>query len=254
MAEQGSRFDRLARGGARAPRERRASEGGFTLIELLIATSVLSVICLLIYSAFSGMRSSKLGVERIDDRNHEGREALRRIARELSSAYISMHKPLDPMFVVVKTAFVSTRGTPADRLDFNSFSNHRFDRNSHESDQCELSYFGSPDPRQSGVTDLARRVSARLDAKPDKGGRVDVLATDIDLFRLKFLDPLTGMWAETWDSTDTITHFNQLPIYVHVKLVLNGGRRSSAGRGQGTLKFETKVAIPMYKPLSFAIE
>jgi general secretion pathway protein J len=110
------------------------------------------------------------------------------------------------------------------------------------------------DKKQGGVTDLVRRISPRLDVRPDKGGRVEVLATDIDLFKLRYLDPLTGQWAETWDSTSTVTHTNQLPIYVHVKLVLNGGRRSLAGGGQGTLLFETKIPIQMYQPLSFGIE
>jgi len=233
---------------------RRSGESGFTLIELLIATGVLAAICMLVYTAFAGMRNSKEGVERIDDRIHEGREALRRFTQELSSAYISMHRPFDPTLVVVKTAFIGTRGTPADRIDFNSFSNRRFDKNSHESDQCELSYFGLSDRKQSGVTDLVRRISPRLDAKPDKGGRVEVLATDIDLFKLRYLDALTGQWTEAWDSTDTVTHTNQLPIYIHVKLVLNGGRRSYVGRGQGTLKFETKIPLQMYQPLTFAIE
>jgi general secretion pathway protein J len=232
----------------------RARVRGFTLIEMLIAVGVLAWISMLIYSAFSGMRSSKEGVGRIDDRNHEGREVFRRISRELSSAYVSLHRSLDPMLLVVKTAFIGTRGTPADRLDFNSFSHRRYDRNVHESDQCELSYFGSADTKNAGVFDLVRRESAKLDTKPEKGGRVDVLATDIDLFKLKYLDPLTGMWAETWDSTDTTTHTNQLPVYAHVKLVLNGGRRTFFHRAQGTLRFETKVAIQMYKPLSFAIE
>jgi general secretion pathway protein J len=235
-------------------RTRRPRAAGFTLIELLIAVGVLSAICVLIYSAFAGMRSSKEGVERIDDRLHEGRETMRRLTRELSSAYISMHRPDVQQFVVLKTAFIGTRGTPADRLDFNSFANRRFDKNSHESDQCELSYFGMADKKQGGVTDLVRRISPRLDVRPDKGGRVEVLATDIDLFKLRYLDPLTGQWAETWDSTSTVTHTNQLPIYVHVKLVLNGGRRSLAGGGQGTLLFETKIPIQMYQPLSFGIE
>jgi general secretion pathway protein J len=233
---------------------RRPAARGFTLIEMLIAIVVLAVICMLIYGAFAGMRSSKEGVERIDDRYHEGREALARFTRELSSAYISLHRPIDLTYLVQKTAFIGTRGTPADRIDFNAFANRRLDRNSHESDQCELSYFGSPTPKDQGLTDLVRRVSPRLDLKPDKGGRVDVLATDIDLFKLKYLDPLTGMWSETWDSTDTLTHTNQLPIYVHVKLVLNGGRRKTAAHGRATLRFETKIAIPMYQPLSFAIE
>ena len=231
----------------------RASRSGFTLIELIIATGVLAWIAMLIYSAFAGMRSSKEGVGRIDDRHHEGREALRRIARELASAYVSVQRPLDPSLLVVKTAFIGTHGTPADRVDFNAFANRRFDRNSHESDQCELSYLGASSPKEGGY-DLIRRISARLDQKPEKGGRFDVLASDIDLFKLRYLDPLTGMWVETWDSTDATTHLNQLPIYVHVKLVLNGGRRGHLGRSQGTLRFETKISISMYQPLSFAVE
>jgi general secretion pathway protein J len=221
---------------------------------MFIAAGILAAVCMLIYAAFSGMRTSKEGVERIDDRFHEGREALRRITRELSSAFISMHRPINLTYLVVQTAFIGTRGSPADRVDFDAFANRRFDRNSHESDQCELSYYGSPDPKQSGVTDLVRRINPRLDLKPQKGGRIDVLAADIDLFKLKYLDPLTGQWVETWDSTDTLQHTNQLPYYVHVRLVLNGGRRAGASRGQGTLKFETKVSIPMYQPLSFALE
>jgi general secretion pathway protein J len=233
---------------------RRAGIRGFTLIEMLIAVGVLAWVSMLIYGAFAGMKSSKEGVERIDDRNHEGREALRRISRELSSAYVSLHRQVDPMLLVVKTAFVGTRGTPADRLDFNSFSHRRYDRNAHESDQAELSYFGSPDTKNAGVFDLVRRENPKLDTKPEKGGRIDVLATDIDLFKLKYLDPMTGMWAETWDSTDVATRNHQLPVYVHVKLVLNGGRRSFFHRARGTLRFETKIPIQMYRPLSFAIE
>jgi general secretion pathway protein J len=232
---------------------RRSSERGFTLIEMLIAVGVLAAICVLIYGAFAGMRGSKEAVGRIGDRNHEGREALRRISRELSSAYLSLHKPLDPNLLVQATAFIGTRGTPADRIDFVAFAHRRLDRNAHESDQCEISYYGSPDPKDTAVTDLVRRTSARIDLYPEKGGRVDVLATDIDLFELKYLDPQTGMWTESWDSTDA-THENQMPAYVHVTLVLNGGRRAAAGRGQGTLRFETKIGIPIHRPLSFAIE
>jgi general secretion pathway protein J len=232
----------------------KGGERGFTLIEMFIAAFILAFVCMLIYGAFAGMRSSKEGVGRIDDRFHEGREALRRISNELSAAYVSLHKPINVTFQQVKTSFIATRGTPADRVDFNAFANQRFDKNSHDSDQCEISYFGSSDPKLQGVTDLVRRMSPRPDLKPQRGGRIDVIASDIDLFRLKYLDPLTGQWIETWDSTDTLTHTNQLPIYVHVKLVLNGGRRAAAGRGQGTMTFETKVAIPMYQPLSFAIE
>ncbi|HET7542533.1 MAG TPA: prepilin-type N-terminal cleavage/methylation domain-containing protein, partial [Polyangiaceae bacterium] len=184
---------------------RMPGDRAFTLVELLVAISVLSLISVLIYSAFASMKRSREGISRIDDRYREGRLAMTRMVRELQSAYISLHVPINSSLLVQKTAFIATTGTPADRLDFNSFSNRRLDKNSHTSDQCELSYFGSPNPDVSGVTDLARRISTLLDLEPKKGGRVEVLATDIDLLDLQYLDPLTGNWVETWDTTSTVT-------------------------------------------------
>ena len=225
-----------------------------TLVELLIAVSVLAMISVLIYSAFSGMRTSRDGIQRMGDRYREGRIALSRIARELSSAYISGHDPIDLSLKVQQTAFVATQGTPADRLDFNSFGYRRLDRDAHESDQAEISYFGSTDPDQNGVTDLARRVSPLLDLEPQTGGRVDVLATDIDLFDLEFLDPLTGMWDERWDTTSAVEQENRLPLQVRIILVLNGGRRSRRDGGQDTIRLVTKVPIQMPMPLTFATQ
>ncbi|HYP98644.1 MAG TPA: prepilin-type N-terminal cleavage/methylation domain-containing protein [Polyangiaceae bacterium] len=227
---------------------------GFTLVELLVAIVVLSLISLLIYNAFASMKRSREGIERVDDRYREGRLAMTRMVRELQSAYISLHAPINNSLLVQKTAFIGTTGTPADRIDFNSFSNRRMDKNSHVSDQCELSYFGSPNPDISGVTDLARRISTQLDLEPKKGGRVDVLATDIDLFDLQYLDPMTGNWVETWDTTSTITgQPARLPVQMRVLLVLNGGSRQGYDRGQGTIRLVTKIALPIDTGLNFAV-
>jgi general secretion pathway protein J len=179
---------------------------------------------------------------------------LQRIAYELSGAYISAHAPPDQNLVAVRTAFVGVRDTPAARIDFNSFSNRRFDKDSKQSDQAEISYFGSPNPDGSGVLDLARRISPFLDLEPEHGGRVEVLATDIDLFELNYLDAQTGDWVEKWDSTQSIGQHNLLPLQVRVLLVLNGGARTSAERSRQPLRFLTKVALAMRDPLTFAVE
>jgi general secretion pathway protein J len=227
---------------------------GFTLVELLVAIVVLSMISVLIYNAFASMKRSREGIERVDDRYREGRLAMARMARELQSAYISLHAPINTSLLIQRTAFVGSTGTPADRLDFNSFSNRRMDKNSHVSDQCELSYFGSPNPDLSGVTDLARRISTTLDLDPKKGGRVEVLATDIDLFDLQYLDPLTGNWLDTWDTTQTVTgQPARLPVQVRIVLVLNGGSRQGYERGQGTIRLMTKVSLPIDNALNFAV-
>jgi general secretion pathway protein J len=228
------------------------SARGFTLIELLIAISILAMLSLLIYGAFAGMRKTKTGLERISDRYREGRTAMARISRYLQSAYISAHVPINASLTVVKTAFSATAGTPADRLDFNAFSNIRRDQNSHVSDQAEISYFGSRNPEENNVTDLVRRISEYPDNEPAKGGRVEVLCTDIELFELEYLDPQTGTWIETWDTTQAAGQPNRLPLQVRVNLVLKGGRRPKDDSNRDSLRFQTQIALPMQNPLNFA--
>ncbi len=83
---------------------------------------------------------------------------------------------------------------------------------------------------------------------------MEVLATDIDLFDLQYLDPLTGQWVDTWDSTQAIGQPNRMPLQVRVLLVLNGGRRTSESNGRQTIRFMTSVDIPIQHPLTFATQ
>jgi len=233
-------------------RRARAFERGFTLLEVLISIAILTAITSLLYGAFSALKHSKDGLSRVQDRQREGRIAMARMTRELQSAYISAHVPINQALMVQKTIFKGERGTPADRLDFTAFANKRLEKNAHVSDQCELSYFGSPNPDGSGTTDLVRRIDEQLDLEPTKGGRIEVLATDIDLFDLQYLDAQTGQWQEAWDTSQTTGQPDRLPLQVRIILVLNGGARSGTDRGRGTLRFVTKVGLNMLQPLTFA--
>jgi type II secretory pathway component PulJ len=225
-----------------------------TLIELLIAMAVLAFISIMMYSAIDGMRRSRDGVERIADRYREGRMAMTRIGHELNSAYLSEHAPILPSLRVMKTIFKAERGSPASRLDFNSFSNRRLQTDARESDQLEISYYGSEDPDNRGVTDLARRVSTRIDALPQEGGHVDVLATDIDLFLLEYLDPLTGKWREDWDTTSVIGQKGRLPLQAKIVLVLNDAQRTRVGGSRGKLRLVAKVPLYIQETLTFALK
>jgi general secretion pathway protein J len=225
---------------------------GLTLIEVLVAISILTMISVLLYTAFSGLKNSKDGISRLNDRYHEGRSAMRRIGFELQTAFLSGHIPIDLSLLVNQTAFLGVRGSPTARVDFTAFANHRFDQGVRQSDQAEVAYFGSPNPDEPDVTDLVRRLSPRIDLEPDRGGRVEVLATDISAFELRYYDPLIGDWIETWDTTQDLRQPNRLPLYVEVRLLLNGGRRSSFSGEQNPIEFMSKVMIPIREPLTFA--
>lgn len=227
---------------------------GFTLIEVLVAIAILAAIATVIYSAFSGMKRSKEGIERVNDRHREGRLAMSRMVRELQSAFISLHQPIPPVQPVQKTIFKGTRGSPGDRIDFASFSHRRLVENSRETDQQELSYFAEPDTERSGVVNLVRRMSPRIDLYPEKGGKIEILATDIELFKVEYLDAATGQWTDRWDTSQATEQVGRLPLQVRLVLVLNGGTRHSADRGQGTIRLVTKVSLPMTQGLTFATQ
>jgi general secretion pathway protein J len=225
----------------------RASSRALTLLEVLVSISILAMVSVLIYGAFDGMSRARTGIGRLNQRYREGRLAMRRIATELSSAFLSAHQPLNQALAVRTTVFIGTNGTPADRLDFTSFSHVRVTRDTHESDQNELSYFGSQDPEVSGKTDLARREASIIDLDPTRGGQVLVLAEDIDLFDLHYLDAVTGMWQERWDSTQAMNQLGRLPLQVKITLVLRNGP------GAKNVPLVARVPISIQTPLSFAI-
>lgn len=231
----------------RRGRTRGKWQRGFTLLEIMVAMSVLAMVSVLIYGAFDGLSKGKKTLGGVNDRYHQGRAAMERIVHELSSAFLSMHQPLTVQQIRRKTLFKSTNNSPADRLDFTSFSHRRLVRDSHESDQNEISYFGSPDPKMSTKIDLARREDTIIDIEPERGGEVNVLVEDIDLFDLKFLDPLSSQWLDTWDTTQATGQPNRLPLEIKIKLVLRGVDGKP-------IQFMTKTRQPMLAPLNFAAQ
>ena len=140
------------------------------------------------------------------------------------------------------------------RVDFTAFAHRRLDRDAKESDQAEISYFGSEDPERSGVNDLARRVQTPIDLEPGRDGRVEVLARDIDLFKLEYLDPLSNEWVDRWDTTETTGQPGRLPLRIRVLLVLNGGQRKGVDLSREPIQLMTMVALPIQQPLRFATQ
>lgn len=243
----GARVNALVRVKRDMRRLMRIARRGFTLIEVMVSISIVALISMLIFGAFTGMARSRDNMLLVTDRYQQGRNAIDRMARELSSAFISGHEPFNQVQFQRETAFIGTDQRPADRIDFAAFANVRLGRDSHESDQAELSYFAARNPDTGGI-DLVRRIQRHLDDDPTKGGVVQVMVENIDSFDVKYMDSLTNEWVDSWDTTQAAGQPARLPTYVWIRLVLIDHV------GEPSVVFQTKANITMQLPLIFATQ
>lgn len=228
-------------------RRLRRSQRGMTLLEVLVSLGVLVMISLLIYGAFDSLSRGRKGEAMRVDRARQGRDAIDRITREISSSFLSMHQPTTLALQTRQTGFIATNGSQFDRLDFTAFAHRRIEGDVKESDQCEIGYFVVKDPDREDKMDLVRREQSPIDTDMKRGGVVNVLAEDVERFDIKYLDPLSGTWGDTWDTSQLTAQLNRLPLEVQVTLELKGVRNSPP------YKFTTKFMVPMQQPLSFGI-
>jgi len=218
-----------------------------TLLEVLVSLGVLAMISLLIYGAFDSLSRGRKGEALRVDRARQGRDAMARMTHEIQSAFLSMHNPQNISLVTRQTAFIGTSSGNYDRLDFASFAHRRIEKEAKESDQSEIGYFVVKDPDKEDKMDLVRREQAPPDFEPKKGGVINVIAEDIELFDIRYLDPITGQWIENWDTLQLTGQLNRLPLEVKITLILKPVRNTPAFR------YVTKVLLPMQQPLSFGI-
>jgi general secretion pathway protein J len=219
-----------------------------TLLEIIVSMAILAMIALLIYGAVDSLSRGKKSEAMRAERGRQGRAALLRMVRELSGAFISMHIPNNPALQTTQTLMAAQNSTQFDRIDFTTFAHRRVQADSKESDQAEVGYFVTKDPEKDGKNDLVRREQYPIDYDAKKGGVVNVIAEDVESFDIRFLDPLSGQWLESWDTTQAATgQAGRLPYEVSITIVL-------ANVPPGVEKtYTTKVVIPMTQPLSFGI-
>ena len=221
---------------------RRASEG-MTLIELMIAIAILAMISTMVWTSFSETTRTKTRIEARQDRGHEIRLAMSRLARELSEAFLTRNFSNEGQLVTTpRSMLVSEDRPPFDRIDFMAFAHHRLYRDADESDQCEISYFVTSDRHERTTDNLVRRESRRLDEDPRHGGTVLVLVEDVAEFNLTFYDARAQEWVEYWDTTSLDGQPDRLPAFAKVVLVTNEGDRRTA-------RFVEKVAFPIENPI-----
>ena len=210
---------------------------GFTLIEVMIAIAITAVIGAMAAGVYQQIDHAASVTRDQSERYAGARLALTRLSRELSMAFISEHYDRS-RFRDRPTLFKGDR----DRLLFTTMAHVRLVQDVKESDQAVVEYLVERDP-VSGKDALFRREKARLDDEPDRGGRKDLVATQIKSLSLQYWDLKRKEWVREW-STRSPEKLNELPSRVRVELevMLADGR---------TEKFTTQARVAITTPLEF---
>jgi general secretion pathway protein J len=219
-----------------------------TLMEIMVSLAILSMIGALSWTALGQTLLARESLERQDGVRQQARNALERISRELGLAYLSGNITTPNSY---KTVFVGKDADPIDTLWFASLSHHRIYRDSRESEQTELTYWGEPDPEDRNTYVLLHREAPRIDHEPDKDGVILPLAYGVQRLDFKYLDPNTNEWEDEWDSTG-IDHPNRLPRAVRVVLVLEGPDASDPDKTQ-EFAYATTVILEFAKEMSKSV-
>lgn len=78
---------------------------------------------------------------------------------------------------------------------------------------------------------------------------MEVLLEDVEDFQLEYLDPVSGEWLDSWDTTQAATgQPNRLPTQVRILLEVPDPHRPSR-----TKTFGTRATIPLTWALNHAV-
>ena len=223
---------------------RRDTAAGFTLMEVLIAVSIVSIIGTLVYGSFARTFEARDLVNRVQERYHSVRLALERMSLEINMAFVYDCRERNSLMgdPKLRSMFTVEQEGKVDRMQFTSFSHLRLHRDSHESDQNLLTYYGEDDPQEPSRTNLMRREKLRFDGEPDEGGEAQVMCENIEGLDLEAWDDVKGEWVEEWDCQQ-IERLNTMPKMIKITLTV----KDEAGK---ELPFTTIARVFANTPLA----
>lgn len=222
---------------------RRSSAAGFTLVEVTIALAIVAFMMAIAWSTTSASSQAKKAFEALEERHHEIRVAMARMARDISSAYLSANE--NQTLAERRTLFIGDSHGSVDELRFSSLSHQSLWAESNECEQALIAYFSDTDRQDSSKTDLLRRESRRLSNEPWKSepGETDVLLRDVSKVEFQYWDWRDQEWKNEWDSTQE-TDRGRLPtrVKITVEVLTEEGH---------PIKYTTQARIMMQEQLNF---
>lgn len=212
-------------------------EAGFTMLEVLVSVAIIAGMMTMIWGAFSLTVRSKRRAEEIEERYHQIRLAMNRMAREISMAYLSKND--QPGAIKPRTQFAGQRNSSVDELLFSGLAHVRLRENARECDQSLIRYYGAPDPDDRSVTNLMRRETRRLGVeRPGEDGAAYIMLEDVEDLHFAFFDDQANEWKETWNTTSADGQPDRLPSKVRIELTV----RDEQGK-EITFKTATRIFL-----------
>ncbi len=196
---------------------------GMTLIEVMITVSLLAVVMALAWGSYSVAVSHQQRIQDINERLHGVEQAVNRIVRDMSTAFMTKHGDDESQTEVrYMTGFLGGR----ERVDFTSMGYVRMFRNEKVGDQSEISYFIRDMRNDDGdlETYLVRREQAPINDDFTRGGTILPLLDHVLSFKLQYWDDEkadmsvgSDGWVDSWD-TEHSDYEGRLPSRVKIEI------------------------------------
>lgn len=198
---------------------------GMTLIEVMIAVAILAAVMGLGWGSYATAVNHQQRMQEINERLHGVEQAVNRIVRDMSTAFITTHGDDESQSEVrYKTGFLGDES----RVDFTSMGYVRMFRNEKVGDQSEISYYVKDMRNEDGelVDYLVRREQAPINDDFEKGGTILPLLEGVLSFKLEYWDDTkadvsvgSDGWVESWD-TEHSDYKGRLPSRVKIEITI----------------------------------
>lgn len=184
---------------------------GFTLLEIMIATTILGIILVTVYGVLSRALFAKNHSEERADLYASGREAALKIADELEGAL----PPSAGRYI----GFIGVPGTervPTDSVQFDVVVHRLYGAAETRGGRALVSYSLDPVQNTPNLFALRRQEQLLTEAAPSEDLGTDnpdaatapppvalaaYILDQVAGLRLRYLNPQTGEWADSWDTT-----------------------------------------------------
>jgi prepilin-type N-terminal cleavage/methylation domain-containing protein len=180
---------------------------GFTLLEIMIATTILAIIMITVYGVIGRALYAKNHSEERADLYASGREAVLKIADEIEGAL--------PPTAGRNLGFVGIPGTgrvPTDSVQFDVVVRRLYGTSETRGGRALVSYSLDPIKDTPNLFALRRQEQLLAEPAPQDPNDPDAPPSEPEVFaayvldqiaglRFRYLDPRTGEWADSWDTT-----------------------------------------------------